>query len=121
VILTESYRAKPCHARDSAYLVREIPRQQQGLIQSELRSVPKPIKRGHWPIVPVRGRLEPSVELPDSTRIPDLQMPTVIIGSLTRAGFLTAGDVRKAANREIGRIRGIGPQALRYLREKLGP
>jgi hypothetical protein len=50
----------------------------------------------------------------------NLQMPTIIIGALTRAGLVTAGDVRRASDRELKSIRGIGPHAFRYLRVNLG-
>jgi DNA-directed RNA polymerase alpha subunit len=76
--------------------------------------------KDQWTIVIVPARLEPSKELKDTTRIKDLQISTFIMNSLTRAGFSTVGEIRRATDLKLRVMRGIGPHSLRYLRETLG-
>ncbi|MCK1716924.1 hypothetical protein IVA81_03895 [Bradyrhizobium sp. 141] len=54
-------------------------------------------------------------------KIINLQIPSRIMNSLKRGGFETVGEIRTASDRDLRYLRGIGPLALRYLREKLSP
>jgi DNA-directed RNA polymerase alpha subunit len=73
-----------------------------------------------WPVLEIEGRLKPVAELRNGIRITDVLIPTIIINSLARAGIKTIGQVRKSSDRDLRRIRGIGPHALRYLRASFG-
>jgi hypothetical protein len=73
-----------------------------------------------WCMPSVRRGLEPAIQLEDEVRVAELQIPTRIMNSLTRAGLETVGEVRKIADIDLGCIRGIGPHALYYLRDTLG-
>ena len=67
-----------------------------------------------------RRGLKPVAQLKDEIRVAELQIPTRIMNSLAKAGLETVGQVRKIADVDLGCIRGIGPHALRYLRDTLG-
>jgi hypothetical protein len=73
-----------------------------------------------WRVLDVPGRLEPAIQLKDTIKITSLQIPTIIISSLTKAGIETIGQVRRKSDQDLRTIRGIGPDALRYLRDNLG-
>jgi DNA-directed RNA polymerase alpha subunit len=73
-----------------------------------------------WRMPSVRRGLEPAAQLKDEIRVAELQIPTRIMNSLTRAGLETVGEVRRIADIDLGCIRGIGPHALHYLRDTLG-
>jgi DNA-directed RNA polymerase alpha subunit len=64
--------------------------------------------------------LEPTPELPDDTRISQVQFPTRLLNALAVAGLRTVGKVREASDEMLLNLPDLGRGSVSYLRETLG-
>ena len=64
--------------------------------------------------------LEPTPELPDDTRISQVQFPTCILNALAAAGLRTVGKVREASDKMLLSLPDFGRGSVAHLRETLG-
>ena len=64
--------------------------------------------------------LEPTPELPDDTRISQVQFPTCILNALAAAGLRTVGKVREASDEMLLSLPDFGRGSVAHLRETLG-
>jgi DNA-directed RNA polymerase alpha subunit len=64
--------------------------------------------------------LEPTPELPDDTRISQVQFPTCILNALAAAGLRTVGKIREASDEMLLSLPDFGRGSVSHLRETLG-
>jgi DNA-directed RNA polymerase alpha subunit len=64
--------------------------------------------------------IDPTPDLPDSTPISIVRLPTRIRNALSNTELKTVGDVRKAPDRVLFSLQNIGHGSLRQLRRLLG-
>jgi hypothetical protein len=64
--------------------------------------------------------LDADLNLPDDTAIEMVRLLTIVRNALLLAGFRTIGEVRDTGDKDLRRIRRIGPGRLVYLRDTLG-
>lgn len=63
---------------------------------------------------------DPTPELPDETRISQVDFPTRILNALAAAGLGTVGEVREAPDEMLLSLPDLGPGSVSHLRETLG-
>jgi hypothetical protein len=66
------------------------------------------------------GLLKPSVDLPDDTRIEDIELPSKIVAVLTKAHLHILTDLRQFTDEKLMRIASLGRQRVAFLRKVLG-
>ena len=64
--------------------------------------------------------LDPNPDLPGDTPIAMIGFPTVVLNALILAGLETVGEIRSMGDRDLRRMRRIGPGRLAYLRDAVG-
>jgi len=67
-----------------------------------------------------RGLIDPAPELPDSTLIENIRLPTRIRNVLAVAGLKTVGEVRETADKTLLSFQDLGQSSVDHLRKSLG-
>jgi hypothetical protein len=87
----------------------------------ELRNtVVNDVKAGVPVVDAVKVTQKPSRDLPDDTRIVDVDLPTRIRNTLVRNGIATVGELRAMPDKAVLSFQHMGRRSLAYLRERLG-
>jgi DNA-directed RNA polymerase alpha subunit len=82
---------------------------------------PKTNREAGVPVVnAVEVTQKPSRDLPDETRIVDVDLPTRIHNTLVRNGVATVGELRAMPDKALLSFHHIGRRSVAYLRERLG-
>jgi DNA-directed RNA polymerase alpha subunit len=78
------------------------------------------VKAGVPVVDAVKVTQKPSRDLPDDTRIVDVDLPTRIHNTLVRNGIATVGELRAMPDKALLSFQHVGRRSLAYLRERLG-
>jgi hypothetical protein len=69
--------------------------------------------------VELKMKQKPSVDLPDETRIADVDLPTRIQNILASNGIRTVGELRKTSDDTLLRFQDLGSRSVAFIREHL--
>jgi DNA-directed RNA polymerase alpha subunit len=87
----------------------------------ELRKTVVNVVKAGLPVVDaVEVTRKPSRDLPDDTRIVDVDLPARIHNTLARNGIATVGELRAMPDKALLSFQHMGRRSLAYLRERLG-
>ena len=65
--------------------------------------------------------LNPSPDLPDTTLLQDVRLPTRLRRALTEGGLRTVGEVRATSSTALLTFQNLGHRSVALIRELLGP